>query len=265
MNHRHRHRAAILVAVASLLSGATPARAIDAPDSESASQAPSAGPPRSGDEPAPRTIEPGPRHLGRPEPAASRPLGLSADATRPGPSLFRTVGSLVLVLGSILAVALLAKTLLRRKQALAVAGVSRAPAGVLEILGRYPIGSGITLILLKVDRRVLLLSQTGSASLPLRRASAASLSTLCEISDAESVASILTKTQDADGQSIAAKFRELMGACAAGLRDADAADASANDAPAADARITTRPLSVSTRKPSAASKRTGGPSVEVTA
>lgn len=125
-------------------------------------------------------------------------------------SLVRTTGSLALVLGLIFLLATLAKKLTAGKSGLGAAlGVGGpSPAGVLEVLGRYPLGRGHTLILLKVDNRVLLLAQS-SGGVRLR-GSAGSLATLCEITTPEEVASILLKTQDAEDQSMNAKFRAML-------------------------------------------------------
>lgn len=79
----------------------------------------------------------------------------------------------------------------------------RSPAGVLEILGRYPAGRGSTLVLLKLDRRVLLLAQGVGRG-------GGGFTTLCEVTDAEDVASILVKTRDAEGDSLASRFRSLL-------------------------------------------------------
>ena len=75
----------------------------------------------------------------------------------------------------------------------------RAPQGVMEVLGRYPVSRGHSLVLLKMDRRVLLLGQ-----------SAAGFTTLSELTDAEDVASILTKTADAEGRSMTHRFGEIL-------------------------------------------------------
>lgn len=75
----------------------------------------------------------------------------------------------------------------------------RAPSGVLSVLGRYPIARGQSLVLLKLDRRVLLLSQTD-----------AGFTTLSEISEAEDVASILLKTSDETGEGISERFDGLL-------------------------------------------------------
>ncbi len=80
----------------------------------------------------------------------------------------------------------------------------RAPSGVMEVLGRFPVGRGATLVLLKLDRRVLLVCQNSG------RGSGGAMNTLTEITDPEEVASILLRTRDADGESIARKFEGLL-------------------------------------------------------
>jgi hypothetical protein len=83
----------------------------------------------------------------------------------------------------------------------------RAPAGIMEILGRYPVGRGATLVLLKLDRRILLLSQSAGG----RFGAGAGFQTLCDITDAEEVASILVKAREADGDSMSERFRSILG------------------------------------------------------
>lgn len=75
----------------------------------------------------------------------------------------------------------------------------RAPSGLLEVLGRYPIARGQTLVLLRLDRRIVLLSQTAAGFTPLS-----------EITDADEVASILVKARDEEGASNAARFNALL-------------------------------------------------------
>jgi hypothetical protein len=77
---------------------------------------------------------------------------------------------------------------------------------VLEVLGRYPVGRGTTLVLLKLDRRVLLMSQSAGG----RLGAGAGFTTLCEVTDPEEVASILVKTRDEEGSSMAERFRTLL-------------------------------------------------------
>jgi hypothetical protein len=93
--------------------------------------------------------------------------------------------------------------------AASLGATGRSPAGLLEILGRYPVGSGSTLVLLKLDRRVLLLSQQRSGRVGLR-SGAAGFTPLCEVTDPDEVASILAKARDAEGESISARFRTLL-------------------------------------------------------
>lgn len=81
----------------------------------------------------------------------------------------------------------------------------RAPAGVLEVLGRYPVSRGSTLVLLKLDRRVLLTCQTVG-----RKHSGPAMATLCEIDDPEEVASLLMKTREDEGDSLAKKFQGML-------------------------------------------------------
>lgn len=75
----------------------------------------------------------------------------------------------------------------------------RAPSGLLFVLGRYPVSRGASLVLIQLDRRVLLLSQSG-----------AGFQTLAEVRDAEEVASIIAKARDEEGESISAKFSSLL-------------------------------------------------------
>ena len=84
-------------------------------------------------------------------------------------------------------------------------GRAPSPAGVLEILGRYPVGRGVSLILLRLDRRVLLISQSSGG-----RFSGGTMTTLAELAEPEDVASILTKVRDADGDSLAERFRTML-------------------------------------------------------
>ncbi len=133
--------------------------------------------------------------------------GVSTDAAAvaTGPmELLRTGGALgtVLALAGGLAVGVrwLAK---KRGGLLAALGAGgRAPSGVMEVLGRYPVGRGQTLVVLRFDRRVLLVCQTFGKSAGMR--------TLCELADPDDVASIVTKTRDAAGETLDGRFRELM-------------------------------------------------------
>ena len=122
------------------------------------------------------------------------------------PGLGKTAMSLGLVVGLIVALSVGIRFVARRGQGImaAMGPAGRAPAGVLEILGRYPISRGQTLVLLKIDRRILLLCQGSGVRM------GAGLTTLCEIVDPEEVASILLRTRDEDGDSISDRFRSAL-------------------------------------------------------
>jgi flagellar biogenesis protein FliO len=152
-----------------------------------------------------------------------RPLGPKRDAAKPiaatgsdqsaagalwAHPAIRTGGSLVLVLSIIVALAAVMKRVAAKSGGLvgAMGPGGKAPAGLLEVLGRYPISRGQTLILLKVDSRVLLLSQTQ----PRMRGGVGTLTTLCEITGPEEVASILMKAGEHEGETASAKFSALL-------------------------------------------------------
>ncbi len=86
----------------------------------------------------------------------------------------------------------------------------RAPSGLVTILGRYPVGRGQTLVLLKLDSRVLLMCQTAEG-----------FRTLSEVTAPEEVASILVKTRDEDGESLASRFRGMLSAVERSGTDGD--------------------------------------------
>lgn len=131
---------------------------------------------------------------------------------KPTPESKGFFGSTALPLLAVLALVVGAgaglRTLARRNGGLrATLGAGgRSPAGILEILGRYPVGRGVTLILLKLDSRVLLLSQSAGG----RFGAGANFTTLAELKDPEEVAAILTKSRDAEGDSLAEKFKSML-------------------------------------------------------
>jgi len=81
----------------------------------------------------------------------------------------------------------------------------RAPAGLLEVLGRYPVARGQTLVLIKLDRRVLLLSQSIAG-----RGGSSGFNTLAEFTDSDEVASILMKSREESGDSISHRFKSFL-------------------------------------------------------
>lgn len=168
------------------------------------------------------------RALGAPGAASRGPRGeaqggTSAGAAGAGAAGKPWFGRTMLALGGVLALAVASGAVARRlargqgglRASLGAGG--RAPAGIMEILGRYPVGRGSTLVLLKLDRRVLLLSQSAGG----RLGAGAGMSTLCEITDPEEVASILVKSRDADGDSMSERFRSMLARFDRGMEDGE--------------------------------------------
>jgi flagellar biogenesis protein FliO len=143
--------------------------------------------------------------------AAASPEGATGAGSKTS-TLVQTLASLGMVIGIILACGAGFQRMMRSRGRLAGAmgalGAAPSPAGILEVLGRYPLSRGTSLVLLKVDRRVLLLAQ-GSAGLRVRGGGPLP-TTLCEISDPDEVASILIKANEAEGRSIGATFRQAL-------------------------------------------------------
>lgn len=119
----------------------------------------------------------------------------------------RTLGSLALVLGLIfVATRVLRKVSLRQGLAGAMGAGGRAPAGVLEVLARYPIARGQSLVLLRLDRRVMLCCHTHGGKL----GAGGGMTVLTELHDPEEVASILVRTRDASSESISRRFQSIL-------------------------------------------------------
>lgn len=98
----------------------------------------------------------------------------------------RTVGALAIVIGLALMLRLLARSVAGHAGGIRaqLGAGGRAPSGVISVLARFPIARGQTLVLLRLDRRVLLLNQTPVG-----------FATLTELVDAEEVASIVRKCE----------------------------------------------------------------------
>lgn len=120
----------------------------------------------------------------------------------------RTALSLAGVVGVIVAVAYGFKRLSRSSGGLInqLGAGGRAPSGVLSVLGRYPVARGTTLVLLKADRRVLLLCQTAGKGLT----GGCTMQTLSEFTDPEDVASILLKARDEEEATLAQRFESIL-------------------------------------------------------
>ncbi len=160
--------------------------------------------------------------------SASLPIGLPSakrstligDGDAAAESLFeaggylQTIMALLGVILLILGLGQVYKRLARTQGGLAgqLGAGGSAPSGIIEVIGRYPISRGMTLVVLKFDRRVLLLSHASSSK--GKWGQGASMQVLCELSDAEDIASILLKARSASGDSIAQSFEQT-------LREAD--------------------------------------------
>jgi hypothetical protein len=144
--------------------------------------------------------------------------GAGPDA-RAGGGGWPAPASLVLVLGAIVASAFAVRALARRHGGLraALGPGGRSPAGVLEVLGRYPLGRGHSLVLLKLHRSILLVSHAHAG----RLGSGAGMSTLLHLSEPEAVAAILQSIRDEDDVSLSSRFARLLDATDARLTSAE--------------------------------------------
>jgi flagellar biogenesis protein FliO len=166
-----------------------------------------------------RTQDVGPEPLPQRASLESRPLGpapaTSADqantpAASPGGTTIgftRTALATAAVLAIIVVLALIARKVAQGQGGLAgsLGAGGRAPSGVLQVLGRFPVARGTTLVLLRVDTRVLLLCQTAGKGL-----AGSSMTTLSEFTDPDEVASLLIKTRDDEGESMARRFQAAL-------------------------------------------------------
>ncbi|MDQ7014183.1 MAG: flagellar biosynthetic protein FliO [Planctomycetota bacterium] len=163
--------------------------------------------------------------------AAEEEPAAGASPIEVGPGWWRTAGALVLVVAVILFVAAVARKLAGRSGGLmhSFGAGGRSPAGLLQVLGRYPVGRGQTLVLLKLDRRILLVCQSVGAK-------GGGMRTLCEVTDPDEVASLLLHAADAEGRSLSARFRDMVSGF-----DNDHADAAVTMQPAVTHAEVARP------------------------
>lgn len=165
----------------------------------------------------PQTAQPArPARPALPRPPAAV-VGQSAAAqtgTAPadgGTSATGEVLSMAAPLAVVIAVIVIAAAVFRKLArmntglAASLGAAGKSPAGVLEVLGRYPAARGHSLVLLKLDRRVLLLSH----ALPVKGCSGG-FSTLCELRDADEVAGLLGKVAEADEGSWHNRFKDIV-------------------------------------------------------
>ncbi|MEQ8769938.1 MAG: flagellar biosynthetic protein FliO [Phycisphaerales bacterium] len=116
----------------------------------------------------------------------------------------QTLAALGIVLALIMVLAFVYTRLSRSSGSLMTSSGGKSPAGLIEVLARYPVGPRQTLMLLKFDRRVLLVTQTNPRGGPEQ------MTTLCELTDPEDVASVLVKVRDGAGDSMNDAFRAAM-------------------------------------------------------
>ncbi len=140
----------------------------------------------------------------------------AAPVLRAGEGWWRTAGALALTIVLIFAIAALVRRWAGRSGGLlhAVGAGGRSPSGLLYVLGRYPVGRGQTLVLLKLDRRVLLVCQSAGAR-------GSGMRTLCELTDPDEVASIVMHAAEAEGRSLHSRFREAVSGFEASHTDAE--------------------------------------------
>lgn len=109
------------------------------------------------------------------------------------PGSVTTIASLMAVVGLIIVCGAVYKWMATKAGGLAgqVGAGGKSPAGILSVLGRYPLGRGQTLLLLQVDRRILLLCQSASGKF----GRTLTTTTLSEIAHPDEVASIIAKAK----------------------------------------------------------------------
>ena len=157
----------------------------------------------------------------------SLPLGMprqaSGSETLGGSgSITTTIASLLAVVGLIVLLAVVYKWLSGKAGGLAgqIGAAGKSPSGLVSVLARYPLGRGQTLVLLKIDRRVLLLCQSASG----RVRGGVTTRTLSEITDPEEVASIIAKAEGNGGFDKVLQGYESMDEQADGMRDVEVVD-----------------------------------------
>ena len=149
----------------------------------------------------------------------SRPLGggvravaAPAKASTTPASLGGTVLKTVVSLGGVLAVigvlGLGVRHLAKKGVLPASLGTgARAPSGLLDVLARYPAGAGQTLLVLKFDRRVLLVCQSPGRGL---RKGGGTMTPICELSEPQDVASVLLKVRGEEQAAMARTFQAML-------------------------------------------------------
>lgn len=122
---------------------------------------------------------------------------ITSESQSSAASAFAAFWPLALVVAIILGAAYFVRRLAKGDPGLiaALGAGGKSPSGLLEVLGRYPVSRTSSFILLRLDRRILLLNQSfGKAG--------TGFSTLAELTDAEEVASILIKVNQGESKSM---------------------------------------------------------------
>lgn len=130
-----------------------------------------------------------------------------------GGNAVRTASALLVVLMLLMGCALLVKWMGKKGYlpssfggGMLAANQARAVSGLLEVLARYPVAGGSTLVVMKFDKRVLLLHQSRSKGWR----GPTEMTTLCELSQPEDVASILLRTRAEEDSKRAAEFEAAL-------------------------------------------------------
>jgi flagellar biogenesis protein FliO len=107
--------------------------------------------------------------------------------------MLRVIIALAVVIGLLLAV----RVMLRK--GVGIGGVAGRPSGVLQILARFPIARGQSLVVLQLGRRIVLLHQ-----------SSAGMRTLSEVTDPDEVANLLGRMEAGSSGREAERFGSLL-------------------------------------------------------
>lgn len=130
------------------------------------------------------------------------PIGsASGESDRSGLAALQSeAGHIIQVIGALIVViALIFLTRFAMLRTSSVLGGAGRPSGVLEVLARYPIARGQTLVLVKMARRILLVHQSSTG-----------MTTLSEISDPDEVASLLSRIQSGSSGRDQHRFSKLL-------------------------------------------------------
>ncbi len=131
-------------------------------------------------EDAGRPIVP-PAAVAAPEPAAATDADAKRPIAAPSGSFTGDAVRTVVALGAVLALALVVRHVARK---LVDPLAARRPSGVVQVLGRFPVAKGQSLLLISVGARVICAHQ-----------SAGRMETLCEFSDPQEIALLRTRIE----------------------------------------------------------------------